>query len=353
MRYSLNRMVLAKKGLTRAKIGDASRFVANRATMLIAVSLCLAAILVGSVRVGQYFGVVSNSFHFFRADPATKADYAIARVPGSEPPPPTSRSGMVGLDDRPSPGPKPSPSDSLVPVAPAPSPSIISRPAPKTGLWVPILMYHYIRKSPDKAGVPLSVLPEDFSAQMHYLKDHGYTTITMRDLDLALLGQKALPAKSVAITFDDGYQDFYSTATPIMRPLGLTATNYVPTMLVGRSNYMTWSEIQQLDGEGFEIAAHSQFHVDVSKVSAVRAQIEIAGSKADLEQHLGHAVVDWAYPYGGYSYATVQQVSHAGYVSGVTTRPGGWHDATQLPLLTRVRVGGGETLDRFARSLSP
>jgi peptidoglycan/xylan/chitin deacetylase (PgdA/CDA1 family) len=350
MRYSLNRMVLAKKGVTRAKIGGASRFVASQATMLIVVSLCLAAILVGGIHVGQYFGVVPNTFHFFRPTPVTKADYATARVPGLEPPP-SARSGLVGLDDRPRS--EPSPSDPVIPVAATPSPSIMTRPPPKAGLWVPILMYHYIRRSPDKAGVPLSVLPEDFSAQMHYLKDHGYTTVTMRDLDLALLGRKVLPAKSVAITFDDGYQDFYSTAAPIMRPLGLTATNYIPTQMVGRPNYMTWSEIQQLDGEGFEMAAHSQFHVDVSKVSAARAQIEIAGSKADLEQRLGHAVVDWAYPYGGFSYATVQQVSQAGYVSAVTTRPGAWHDATQMPLLTRVRVGGGETLDRFARSLSP
>ena len=46
-------------------------------------------------------------------------------------------------------------------------------------------------------------------------------------------------------------------------------------------------------------------------------------------------------------------VSQAGYWSAVTTRPGAWHDALQMPLLTRVRVGGGETLDRFARSLNP
>ena len=155
----------------------------------------------------------------------------------------------------------------------------------------------------------------------------------------------------MALTFDDGYQDFYSTAVPIMRPLGITATNYVPTMLVGRPSYMTWSEIQLLDSEGYEMAAHSQFHVDVSKVSASRAEIEIFGAKSDLENHLGHEVVDWAYPYGGYSYSTVQLVHDAGYLSGATTKPGGWHDAMQIPVMTRVRVGGGDSLDHFARSL--
>jgi peptidoglycan/xylan/chitin deacetylase (PgdA/CDA1 family) len=329
----------------------ASRTLTHPATMLVVIVLCLTAILVGGVRVGQDFGLFPNGFHLFgRAAPLSKAEHAIRREAGLEPPPYSPRALSV-LDDRP--GPKPSPSDSFVPVALVPTPTIMSRPALHAGQWVPILMYHYVRRSPDKAGIPLSVLPEDFAAQMRYLKDHGYTSVTMRELDLALLGHNVLPPKPIAITFDDGYQDFYSTAVPIMRPLGITATNYVPTMLVGRPGYMTWNEIQLLDGEGYEMAAHSQFHVDVSRVSAARARIEILGSKADLEQHLGHPVVDWAYPYGGFSFATVQQVSQAGYLSAATTRAGGWHDSLQMPLLTRVRVGGLETLDRFARSLNP
>jgi peptidoglycan/xylan/chitin deacetylase (PgdA/CDA1 family) len=99
------------------------------------------------------------------------------------------------------------------------------------------------------------------------------------------------------------------------------------------------------------MAAHSQYHVDVSKTSAIRAEIEIFGAKSDLENHLGHPVVDWAYPYGGYNYSTVQLVHKAGYWSAVTTRPGGWHDVQQMPLLRRVRVDGRESLAGFIASL--
>jgi peptidoglycan/xylan/chitin deacetylase (PgdA/CDA1 family) len=241
------------------------------------------------------------------------------------------------------------PADTSTP--PVTSPSGTFALGARAGTWVPILMYHYIRYSPDRAGVPLSVPPPDFHAQMQYLKDHGYTTITMRDLDLALMGRGSLPPRPVALTFDDGYADFYSTAVPVMRRLGLTATSYIPTMLVGRPNYMSWTEIGLLDSQGFEIAAHSQFHVNVARVPVGRAQVEIFGAKSDLERQLGHEVVDWAYPYGGFNSTTVQLVQQAGYWSGATTRPGGWHDAAQLPLLTRVRVSGGESLDQFARSL--
>ena len=65
-------------------------------------------------------------------------------------------------------------------------------------------------------------------------------------------------------------------------------------------------------------------------------------------------VVDWAYPYGGYSYSTVQLVRKAGYYwSGITTRAGGWHDVQQMPLMPRVRVDGRESLAQFAASLNP
>jgi peptidoglycan/xylan/chitin deacetylase (PgdA/CDA1 family) len=305
----------------------------------------LAATVLSATQVGRYYGLLQNLI-------------AVPVARGVNPAPPADASVFTGADwsrirwdndqlSRTSPAPSPdSPVGSVLP-------PIISRPPPHSGTWVPILMYHYIRYSPDRAGVPLSVLPPDFQAQMHYLKDRGYSTITMRELDLAIRGQHSLPPRPVALTFDDGYQDFFTTAAPVLRALGLTATSYVPTMLVGSPNYMTWPEIQLLDTQGFEMAAHSQFHANVAKVPLGRARVEIFGAKADLERHLGHVVVDWAYPYGAFNPMTVALVNEAGYWSGATTRAGAWHDVTQMPLLTRVRVFGGESLGDFAWRLIP
>jgi peptidoglycan/xylan/chitin deacetylase (PgdA/CDA1 family) len=308
-------------------------------------------IILSSVHLGRHFGLLGDDF--LRA-------ITIPGVGSHSPKPNTAALAEAGLLDPtdnpvvvvPIASPSPESSQAALPSPMlSPSPTIVSRPILHSGLWVPILMYHYIRRSPDRAGVGLSVLPEAFVAQMNYLKDNGYNTITMRDLDRALLSEGSLPPKPVALTFDDGYVDFETVAAPTLRDLGMTATNYVPTMLVGRNNYMSWSQIEELDAEGFEIAAHSQFHVDVSKVSAARAAIEIFGAKSDLENHLGHEVVDWAYPYGGFSYRTVQLVNNAGYWSGVSTRQGGWHDLQQMPLMPRVRVDGRESLAQFAASL--
>ena len=238
----------------------------------------------------------------------------------------------------------------------APSAEVLKRGPLKSGTWLPILMYHYVRAATpgDRAGFALSVTPADFIAQMDYLKANGYTTLTMHDVDQILLGQKKAPAKPIALTFDDGYADFYTTAGPILHARGLTATNYIPTQLVGDNPgaYLTWPQIVELDQQGFEMAAHSQFHVDVSKVNEQRAKIEIFGARADLEQHLGHQVVDWAYPYGGFNYAAIKLVHDAGYLSATTTQGGVYHDAAQMPLLTRVRVGGGESLAQFQGAIA-
>lgn len=321
--------------------------VRTRRALACTTGVALAATVVAGTYVGRHFGLLPANFlrltasQGVRSPAPARPDVAVLQESVSQrvllPPASPSPSGLV---------------DTSPPPVPSALPTIISQPPLKAGIWVPILLYHYIRYSPDRAGIPLSVVPPDFQAQMQYLKDHGYSTITIRDLDLALLGRKGLPPKPVALTFDDGYQDFNSTAVPVMRRLGLTATDYVPTMLVGRPNYMTWTEVQLLDAQGYEMAAHSQFHVNVAQVPVGRAQVEIFGAKSDLERQLGHEVVDWAYPYGGFNFTAIQLVHQAGYWSGATTRPGAWHDAAQLPLLTRVRVFGGESLDQFARSLT-
>jgi peptidoglycan/xylan/chitin deacetylase (PgdA/CDA1 family) len=218
-------------------------------------------------------------------------------------------------------------------------------------------MYHYVRVvSPrDRAVYALSVTPDDLGRQLRYLKDNGYTTLTMAQVDQVLLGTMPAPAKPVALTFDDGFIDFYTAAAPLFRQSGLTATDYIPTQMVGsgRPIYMTWEQVQELDRQGFEMAAHSQNHVDISRVNINRAKIEISGSKADLEQRLGHLVVDWAYPYGGYNAVVAALVQQAGFASATTTNPGAYHDAAQMLTLTRLRAGGGQSLEQFAASLKP
>ena len=229
-----------------------------------------------------------------------------------------------------------------------PSPTLLAAGTVK----LPILMYHYVRIAPagDTLGFNLSVTPTNFVAQMTWLRDHGYTTVTMHDAVRMIEGEIPMPAKPIALTFDDGYRDFYTAAAPVLKSLGLTGTNFIPTRLIGLPAYMTWQMVQQLDSEGFEMAAHTEFHVALKGNSPARVDQEVFGSRDDLQSHLGHPVLDFAYPYGSYDNAAIAVIKEAGFESAVTTNPGMSHDPSQLYVLTRVRVGGGEGIDYWSRT---
>src|ERR1700686_2195164 len=102
--------------------------------------------------------------------------------------------------------------------------------------YVPILYYHYIRINPNpraRVGFGLSTPPAAFRAQMQYLADHGFHVISLHLAVTAIRNHSGLPSRSVVLTFDDGYADFFSTAVPILQSYGFTATSFVITGHMG------------------------------------------------------------------------------------------------------------------------
>ncbi len=118
---------------------------------------------------------------------------------------------------------------------------------------VPILAYHQVAAADDIYNID----PRDFEAQMSYLAANGYTAISLADMFAAGRGEKALPAKPVIITFDDGYEDNYLTALPIMEKYGMRGTVFVIASLVGQPEYLNWDEIRDLRDHRTEIGSHT------------------------------------------------------------------------------------------------
>ena len=343
--------MVGQSAVQRSPLRRVTLDVLNQASFLAVVAACIATSTIGLAHLNRHYRVVQWAPALAFARPAPANDLAARQeaglIPPSVPPPATGPAVPVAPLVQ-----------NVVPALPvgakvSPTSETYWRPALTSGTWIPILMYHYVRVAPryDRVGEELSVSPSEFTRQMLYLREHEFDTLTMRDVDLILSGQKALPPRPVALTFDDGYADFATTAAPIMKALGITATNYVPTGLVGQDRYMSWADIQSLDAAGFEMAAHTEMHVDLSKATYSRAKLEIEGAKADLESHLGHQVVDFAYPYGGFNKSVVELVREAGYWSATTTIGGSYHDARQLLVLTRQRVSGSETLMAWEHTL--
>jgi peptidoglycan/xylan/chitin deacetylase (PgdA/CDA1 family) len=229
-------------------------------------------------------------------------------------------------------------------------------PPGRPALNVPILMYHYIRVNPvpwDGLGVRLSVTPADFEAQIGWLVANGYHAVDLQDLERYLAGARSLPSRPVVLTFDDGYEDFYAAAYPILKAHRYTAVSYVVTGFLGGPRYMTAAQVVELDASGIEIGAHTVTHPDLTRLGAAGLQHEIFDSKATLEALLRHPVLDFCYPSGKLDGAVVQQVQAAGFQSATTTVPGTLHGLGDRFTWTRVRVQGGESLAAFASSLGP
>ncbi len=218
--------------------------------------------------------------------------------------------------------------------------------------YVPVLMYHYIRVNPnprDRTGFSLSVTPAMFHAQMDYLARNHFRVVGLQDVVWAMRTQHPLPPRSVVLTFDDGYADFYTAAAPELRRYGFTATTYVVTGFVGRPGYLTWPQVSQLDHQGFTIGAHTVHHVALGRLPLAPASWEMAQCKATLEAVLGHPVNHLAYPYGSYTGAVARQARELGFESAASTLPGGWHPGWELWSLHRMRVSGYASLWDFAR----
>jgi peptidoglycan/xylan/chitin deacetylase (PgdA/CDA1 family) len=241
------------------------------------------------------------------------------------------------------------------PAAVRPSPIAPAAPVARTtGSWttVPILMYHYIRTNPDprdRVGFGLSVTPAMFRAQLDYLAQNGFHVVSLHQTVEAIRLHRPLPSRPVVLTFDDGYADFYTTAVPELRRHGFTATEFVVSGFVGRPGYLTWAQIQAVDGLGFTIGAHTVNHVALASVAPARAVWEMRQSKLTLESTLHHPVLDLAYPYGSFTPSVAAEARQLGFECAVSTLPGNRHGSDTLLTLHRVRIGGGIPLAAFAR----
>jgi peptidoglycan/xylan/chitin deacetylase (PgdA/CDA1 family) len=234
---------------------------------------------------------------------------------------------------------------------------------------VPILMYHYISTVPANDPDPalrasLSVPPQMLSAQLDYLKANGYHSITLNQLMNALYYGAPLPSRPIIFTFDDGHEDNYQSAFPILKAHGFSGVFYIITGMVGWQGQMTWPQLREMLANGMQIGSHTVHHVDMGSVylaSPAQAQQEAQVSQETLEKNLDVPIQHFCYPNGGpfkkgsqlLRAEVVALLSSDGYVSA-TTDPGMTGDLQRSlsPLaLLRIRVDGRSSLAFFIQTL--
>ncbi len=200
---------------------------------------------------------------------------------------------------------------------------------------VPILMYHRIDENSTNSR--LSVSPESFERQMEFLKSRGYNVVSLGEL-IDLIKKRNIPYKTVAITFDDGYENNFISAYPVLKRLGFPATIFIIVALVSQPEYMTWDQIRELSENGIDIGSHTMTHAWLPDLDDKGLQVQLVDSKRALESHLEKRVDFISYPLGGFNRSVLEKVREAGYKGGCATNPPDGYPDDDIYALKRLRI---------------
>jgi peptidoglycan/xylan/chitin deacetylase (PgdA/CDA1 family) len=207
---------------------------------------------------------------------------------------------------------------------------------PPRSVEMPILVYHHVvpgSGSGSEVAHMLFVTPEVFDQQLKYLRDNGYQSVSFDDLADCLETGMPLPPRPVILSFDDGWENQFTYAFPLLQKYQFTATFYVVTNYLDHQNFMTVQQLKTMMAAGMTIGGHSRSHPALTGLDTAHRWDEIAASKNWLQERLGVTIDTFAYPYGSYSSGVAALVKAAGYRTARTVDFG-----------THYTVGDLETL---------
>lgn len=205
-----------------------------------------------------------------------------------------------------------------------------------------ILTYHSLNLSVSLISMP----PESFRRQMRSLFDRGIAVVPLEKLARGDSGEIEGPA--VALTFDDGYEDFHQEAFPVLSEYRFPATVFLVSGYCGRTNdwpgqpasvggrsLLSWSKIAELQRAGIRFGAHTVTHPRLPALSWLEASQEVLDSKKQIEDHIGESVSSFAYPYGAES-APLRELVAQNFAVGCSTRLGQLRPGSPRESLERI-----------------
>jgi len=225
---------------------------------------------------------------------------------------------------------------------------------------VPILTYHSISENLfgkvhpyHQINTPVSV----FALQMKWLRQAGYRTIDLSQLLDGLESDQNLSMRFV-LTFDDGYQDFYTDAFPLIRQCDFNATVFLATdrirdasVRVEGADYLTWSQVRELHSQGISFGSHSVTHADLRSLGPEQIHYELGYSKESIEQRIGAPVESFSYPFalpeedGDFIRYLADALENIGYSNGVSSTIGRAKPKGSRYFLPRLSVNSWDDVE--------
>lgn len=212
-------------------------------------------------------------------------------------------------------------------------------------------MYHNIGSPPRGARLRgLYVTARMFRFQMFYLKAAGFKVVSLKEIAGFASGKVEVPGRLIALTFDDGYMDFYENAWPVLKKYGYPSTVFLVPGQAGGENawdseklgvskkLLDWEKVRELAAAGVEFGAHTNTHPHLTSIPASQMKQEVAGSKKAIEEKTGRRVDFFCYPYGDYDYDVALEVKNAGFLGATSVERGFVMPGDDVFTLKRVPV---------------
>lgn len=217
----------------------------------------------------------------------------------------------------------------------------------------PVIQYHKI----DKPGRGTLVRggftpPQRFARQMAFLKKREFAFYTASGLIEYFMEHDSFPENGIAVTLDDGWQDNYTNAFPVLQALGLMATVYiVPSCLGERSTkaaaagenvreHLSRQQVLEMSEAGIEFGSHSLNHRLLHQLPHEEIVFEVEEAKRQIEEVTQKECKTFAYPAGHYNKLAQQIIKEAGHIAAFSTSygPRGPVDTLDLYALNRIEI---------------
>jgi len=218
---------------------------------------------------------------------------------------------------------------------------------------IPILMYHSISEDQLTDSHPyygITTSPQIFAGQMRFLHESGYQVLGLLEAVSRLEAGRVSP-KTVVLTFDDGYDDFYTNAYSVMSRHSFSATVFLSTDYVGddsrifnNKRCLTWSQVRELHRAGVAFGSHTVTHRQLRSIGPEELIYELQHSKETLEDRLGCSIESFCYPYAfperdvRFKCGLRSQLREFGYRHGVCTSLGVAREGDDRFFLKRLPV---------------
>lgn len=203
-----------------------------------------------------------------------------------------------------------------------------------------VLMYHHIQDeklAKSKKQTSLTVTPEFFRKHLQYLKDNNYEVIGPEKLISFFSGTEKLGPKVALITLDDGYEDNFLFAYPILKEFGFKAIVFTATGLINNPDYLSWDQVNQMKDLVYFGNHTWSHHGSNGNIEVLEKEIGMADKQLN-EKGLNNLKI-FAYPYGRPGLVAEEVLKSKGYALAFTTNHGNMLCKGNILELPRIRVG--------------